>query len=356
MRFDFNGISLCSALALSLVCGAAFVPQVVQAEENFNLRFTTYLPVNIAAVERFATIWSDSIREASGGSIQVTMFPSGQLGNAVDHYDMIRDGIADIGWVTPSYQPGRFPIIAAAELPFATGSDATAVSYALTDWYADYAKDEMADVKYCFLFGQDPGGFHFTNKKVTKPEDLNGLKVRAVNGLLARYFGAFGATNVQAAASEAREVLSKGIVDGITFPWNSVFAFGFQDTVKYHLESDMYTSINAVLINKSVYGRMSDAQKKVMDDHCGGEWIEKVVDPWTEWEHSGRDKMRALEGHEVYSLTDAETLLWQQAATPLYEEWRKMVTAKGHNPAQVSENLTAALEKYSAAPRVLTGN
>ena len=31
---------------------------------------------------------------------------------------MARDGIADVTYINPGYQPGRFPIIAAGELPF----------------------------------------------------------------------------------------------------------------------------------------------------------------------------------------------------------------------------------------------
>ena len=31
---------------------------------------------------------------------------------------MARDGIADVTYVNPGYQPGRFPMIAAASLPF----------------------------------------------------------------------------------------------------------------------------------------------------------------------------------------------------------------------------------------------
>ena len=31
---------------------------------------------------------------------------------------MARDGIADVTYVNPGYQPGRFPIIDAGELPF----------------------------------------------------------------------------------------------------------------------------------------------------------------------------------------------------------------------------------------------
>src|ERR1700728_1039654 len=56
--------------------------------------------------------WADDIEMASGGTIKATVFPSEQLGKAFDHYDMARDGIADVTYVNPGYQPGRFPIIA----------------------------------------------------------------------------------------------------------------------------------------------------------------------------------------------------------------------------------------------------
>jgi TRAP-type C4-dicarboxylate transport system substrate-binding protein len=60
--------------------------------------------------------WAEDIDKASGGTIKSTLFPSEQLGKAMDHYDMARDGIADFTYVNPGYQPGRFPIIAAGEL------------------------------------------------------------------------------------------------------------------------------------------------------------------------------------------------------------------------------------------------
>src|SRR6202008_2289007 len=78
------------------------------------------------------------IEKASGGTIKPTLFPSEQLGKAMDHYDMARDGIADLAYVNPGYQPGRFPVIAAGELPFLI-SNAKGGSAALDEWYRPYA-------------------------------------------------------------------------------------------------------------------------------------------------------------------------------------------------------------------------
>ncbi len=45
--------------------------------------------------------WAADIEKESGGSIESTLFPSEQLGKAMDHYDMARDGIADFAYVNP---------------------------------------------------------------------------------------------------------------------------------------------------------------------------------------------------------------------------------------------------------------
>ena len=84
------------------------------------------------------------------------VFPAQQLGKAFDHYDMARDGIADVTYINPGYQPGRFPIIGAGELPFLM-SNAKGGSQALDAWYRKYADAEMKDVKFCLAFVHDSG-------------------------------------------------------------------------------------------------------------------------------------------------------------------------------------------------------
>src|SRR6202034_474828 len=95
--------------------------------------------------------WAGDVEKASGGTIKSTIFPAQQRGKAFDHYDMARDGIAECTYVNPAYQPGRFPIIAAGELPFLVG-DAHGGIRAIDSWYRKYAGNEMKDGKDCFSF------------------------------------------------------------------------------------------------------------------------------------------------------------------------------------------------------------
>src|SRR5262245_66268496 len=61
--------------------------------------------------------WAKMVEEKSGGRLKITLYPGSTLGKAADHYDMVKDGIADIGFTTPGYTPGRFPLISVTELP-----------------------------------------------------------------------------------------------------------------------------------------------------------------------------------------------------------------------------------------------
>jgi TRAP-type transport system periplasmic protein len=60
---------------------------------------------------------------------------------------MARDDIADITYVNPGYQPGRFPIIAIGQMPFVFG-DARKGTAALDSWYRKYADAEMKDTHF----------------------------------------------------------------------------------------------------------------------------------------------------------------------------------------------------------------
>src|SRR5271168_3158248 len=252
--------------------------------------------------------WAADIEKESGGTIKATLFPSEQLGKAMDHYDMARDGIADLAYVNPGYQPGRFPIIAAGELPFLM-SDAKGGSEALDAWYRKYAAREMKDVKFCLAFIHDPGSFH-SNKKIVLPADIKGMKIRPADAMLASLVTRLGGTNVQSSAPEVRDILEKGVADAVTFPWGSLVLFGIDKVTKYHMEAALYTTGFVWVMNKDTYAAMSPSQQKVIDNHCNREWAERTAAPWADFEHDGIDKLKAEPGHEVYPLTDAQLDQW----------------------------------------------
>lgn len=332
------------ALAAALIGGASVAS--AQQEKTFELKLSHWVPPS-HPLQKALEQWGADVEKESGGTIHYKVYPSQQLGKAFDHYDMARDGIADLTYINPGYQPGRFPIIAAGELPFLI-ANAKGGSEAIDAWYRKYAAKEMKDVKFCLAFVHDPGTFHSTKKKILVPADIKGMKIRPAHATVATWVTQLGGTTVNAAAPEVRDVLERGVADAVTFPWGSVPLFGIDKVTKYHMNAPLYVTTFALVFNKAKYAEMSAKQKKVIDDHCTTEWALKVAAPWADFEHAGIAKIKAEAGHEVYDLTPAQLAEWKKSAEPLHKTWADNVKKAGGDPDTAMKELVASLKKYDA--------
>jgi TRAP-type C4-dicarboxylate transport system substrate-binding protein len=336
-------IKLCcfSALAFALSLGTASAQ-----DKTFELKLSHWVPPS-HPLQKALEEWGNSVEQDSGGTIKYKIFPAQQLGKAFDHYDMARDGIADLTYVSPGYQPGRFPIFDAANLPFMM-ANGKGGSEALDDWYRKYAATEMKDVKFCFAFAHEPGSFHSKTKKIMVPGDIAGMKIRPAHATMASLVTSLGGTNVQAAAPEVRDILEKGVADAVTFPWGSVVLFGIDKVTKYDMEVALYTTGFVWVMNKDIYAAMSPSQQKVIDNHCNREWAGKVAAPWADFEHDGIAKLKAEPDHEVYTISDAQLDQWKAAAGPVVKTWADAVRKVGADPDAVLKDFKSELAKYNS--------
>ncbi len=333
----------------ALLLGAALVAVVAPAmaqDKQVTLKISHWVPAT-HPLQKAMEQWAASIEKASNGTIKGQVYPAQQLGKAFDHYDMVRDGIAEVGYINPGYQPGRFPIIAAGELPFLVGEVHGGIR-AIDVWYRKYAAKEMKDVKLCFSFILDPGSWHSKTKKIMVPDDIKGMKVRPSNATIATWVTQLGGTNVQASASEVRDVMEKGVAEAVMFPWGSVPLLGVDKVTKYHMQAAVSTTTFTYVINQKTYDGMSAAQKKVIDDHCTTDVAAKFAGPWGDFEHAGIERMKAMPDHEVYPINADQLAAWKKAAEPLRTVWAENVRKAGGDPATIMKEFTAALSKYKA--------
>lgn len=333
-------------LAASCLAALSAAPAAVAQDKQVNLKISFWVPAQHPLVPATKK-WAEDIEKESGGTIKATLFPSEQLGKAFDHYDMARDGIADVTYVNPGYQPGRFAIVSLGQVPFIFG-DGHKGTQAFDTWYRKYAAKEMKDTHYCFGFIHDPGAIHSRTKKVMVPGDISGMKIRPAQSTIGQMVKALGGTNVQASAPESRDALERGVADAITFPWGSVFLFGIDKVTKYHMDVPLYTTVFTYSMNKAVYDGMSAAQKKVIDNHCTTEWAEKVAGPWADFEAAGREKMKKAEGHEVYKISADQLAQWKKVVEPLEKDWAEAVKKAGGDPVAIKADLDATVKKFGA--------
>lgn len=337
-------VLLACALALSVSASSA-----VAQDKQFNLKLSYWVPPSHHLTPGYKE-WAASVEKASNGTIKTTLYPSSQLGAGGDHFDMVRSGIADFVLVNPGYTPGRFPVIGVVDLPFVANS-AYKAAPAIRRFYMKYAEKEMPDVIVCHTFSHEPGTF-LSKKEVKVPADVKGLKVRTANHTIANFVTSMGGSSVQVPIMEAADTLKRGITDALTGTYDSLThpAFKFHTVTEYTLDTRMYLATLLHLISRRTYDSMSDAQKKVIDDHCTPEWSRRVYQHWYD-DQVAREKEIRDAGDKLTKITgigDAELDQWRKAAEPVVNAWRDAVTKAGLNPDQLLEEYRAELKKEDA--------
>lgn len=314
--------------------------------EYKEIRISLWVPPSHALVKAFED-WGKSVSEASGGTLKTTLFPAEQLGKAVDQYDMARDGVAEMTMVAPAYNSGQFPIILLKEVPFMFKNSTKGVR-ALHEWYLDYAGLEMPDVKLCVMGMHHPATLHMKDKPVHVPSDMNGTKLRTAGSTMVAFVTGQGASTVQAPLPEIRALVERGVVDGVTFPWDLSVA-SIQDTLTYHLDLPIYIGAQLFVMNKGFYDSLDKVQKAAVDSHCTPEWSEKLSTPWAEAELAARQKTLSDPRHTVYKPTAAEVAQWVEAARPIREKAVQSVARYNLDGNKLLDDLKAKLAKYDAA-------
>lgn len=335
---NIRNLAATAALSTALASGAAWA----QVELALAHWVGPTHPMHVTGMEP----WARSIEEASEGRISVSIFPAAQLGAAFDHFDMARDGIADITWVNPGNMPGRFPILSLGEQPFMVG-EARAGSRAMHEWYLEHAPTEMSEVELCLVHLHDVSTLH-GNRPIVVPDDLRGRNVRPPNGTIGRFISAAGGAAVALPPSEMRDAMSRGMTDFTASPWTSLFTWGAADFVNHSLDVPLYVTVFVVVVNRDTWAGLSPEDRAVMEAHCTPEWSERIATGWIDLEAGGRARL-AESGEHVFHVPDeAQMELWRAAAANSMAQWREAVTAAGGDPDAAHAGLVEALRNAGA--------
>ncbi|MEL6617905.1 MAG: TRAP transporter substrate-binding protein [Pseudomonadota bacterium] len=252
-------LKLAGAAAVALGIGSA-----AQAQE-VTLTLHQFLPAQANVPKLILDVWADNVEAASDGRIKIDRFPSMQLGGRPPELmDQAIDGVADIVWTVVGYTPGRYPSTEVFELPFMV-NDARAASSAYWQMFEKHMKDsEFKDVHILGTWVHGPGMIH-SNKAVSTPSDMEGLKIRGGSRLVNSLLEKVGATPVGMPVPAVPEGLSKGVIDGTTIPWEVTAALKVPELVGNHTEFEgtaLYTLTFVLAMNKDRYDSLPDDRRR----------------------------------------------------------------------------------------------
>jgi len=271
--------------------------------------------------------WADEINKRTNGVVTVETFPGGTLLDAAQTWDGVLQGVADIGLGAPSYDPGRFPITSGLSLPVGFPNSTVA---SLTFWdllEAGYLDDDYKDFKVITVFTGEPGYLQ-TKTPVTSQADLRGMKLRAA-GTGVPVLAALGASPVGMPMTDVPEAVQTGQIEGTMVSREVLQDFKLAEQLKYVTNYPTVVVSFAAVMRLDKFNALPAPVQRVIEE-MGREMAE-----WTGRYHDEENVGAAMkwaieeQGLSVVELAEGEKAAWDEALTPLVEEWIQQSTAAG---------------------------
>lgn len=310
---------------LLLATTAAMVPLAASAQQN--LSYAHFMPAASWQQTDLFEAWGEAVAEASGGALDVTVYPAQTLGKAPAGYDNARMGVADIAWTVQGYTAGRFPLSQIVELP-GLFDTAEVGSCAFQKLYDSGALDaEYEDTHVLFVHTHGPGQLHTRDTEVTEIADLSGLKLRRPTTVIGALLSELGAEPVGLPAPAIYESLQRGVIDGYMLTWEAADSFRVDELTKYHTDFGFYALAFVSTMNKSVYEGLSPEAKAAVDANSGMDWALVAGRGYDEADVTARAKM--AESSTISEISEDERAEWQAAAERATEMYLNELEEKG---------------------------
>ncbi|MFD1382061.1 TRAP transporter substrate-binding protein [Rhodanobacter aciditrophus] len=334
--------------SLALIAGAVLSVNAM-AEAEYTLKLHHFLPPMSMAHSKFLQPWAEKVEAESEGRIDIELFPAMQLGGKPPQlFDQVRKGISDITWTVGGYTPGRFPKATVFELPFMPGS-AKATSMALQEYAEQEMQDELKDVHVLAMHTHAPGSLHSREESIKTADDLDGLKVRAPNKVMASAFKELGANTIFMPVTEMPSAISKGVLDVAALPYEVVLPTKIYELVDYHTEikgdRGLYTQFFIFAMNKDVYEDMPADLQKVIDNNSGVALAGHIGSLFDDYEIFAR-QYAADNGNSFDYVEGAEYNKWKEMLAPVRSEWIEEMNDDDYEAERLLEKAEGLIKKY----------
>ncbi|UYG07729.1 TRAP transporter substrate-binding protein [Halomonas sp. M4R1S46] len=251
------------------VVAAPFV-STAGAQEPITWNMVTSWPKNFPALGTGANEFAERIERMSGGRMRVRVHGAGEMVPALEVFDAVSGGTAEMGHSASYYWRGK---VAAAQfftaVPFGmTTTETNAWLYhggGQALWDDLYAEHNLKPFAVGNTGTQMAGWF---KKEIDSLEDMQGLKLR-LPGLAGEAMSGIGVTTLTIPGSEIFTSLQTGVLDAADWvgPYNDL-AFGLHQVAEYYYTS-AWNEPSAILegtVNLEAWKALPDDLKAVVSE------------------------------------------------------------------------------------------
>lgn len=336
-------------IAKSVLAAAGLVATTQFAVAETVLTYSSWVPWTHPINIELYIPWMEAIEKDSKGSIKFKRLPK-PVASPPAHLSAIRTGQADVAFSVHGYSPKEFAAYLFAELPM-LGDTAVATSIALQRTHEKFMADKnfYKGVHVIGMNTHGPGLIHHSNRHILKPEDMAGQKMRTGGPIPLKIVEAWGGVSIRQPAPKSYEILSTGVADGITFPFESLSSFKITELVPFstYIPGGLYTSSHYLVMNQKKYARLSAADKAVIDKHSGQAFAERAGKAWDLINKNGREDAEKA-GNKIVTAPDSLVAEVRKLNEQFEADYVAGAKETGVDGAQILEYFRSEVARLSA--------
>ncbi len=206
--------------------------------------------------------FGDYLAELSGGKYEVKVYPNSMLGKEDKYIADTRKGIIQM-CATGTQVSSIHPAMGMLETPMLYDDYAHA-HRAINGKVFELINDGFVEKSGLRTLNAFPLGFrHFyTKKPLSKPEDLQGIRMRVPNiPLYTNFAKECGISGQAMAFAEVPGALDQGVIDGGDSPFSDITAIKMYETTPYITMSGHILVLHCLFINEKFYQSLPEQDK-----------------------------------------------------------------------------------------------
>ena len=258
----------CFILSVVVVLALSLFALTASAADKYVIKIANVTapehPLHVG-FEKMASI----MNEKSGGRIEATAYPSGQLGNLRAISEGLQLGTIEIGTQSPGGLASFMPLLGVLELPYLYRDNQHV--YNTVDGEIGQELNELFREKTGIrILGYWMNLYRNTTnskKAIVKPEDFKGLKIRVPETkTVMDTIAALGASPVPMPFGDVYTSLQQGVIDGQENPLSIIWASKLYEVQTYlSLTGHIYSPVTIMISDQFYNSLPEDLQKIVVE-------------------------------------------------------------------------------------------
>ena len=332
-----------TALAVAAVVSIA----AAHAQTTTKIKIADSFPVGHYLPKYITTPMMEKLKaNPAAKGMEFEYYPAEQMGKAKDFLSLVQSGVIDIAYVAPGFVSDKMPLSVVSELPldFSGSCQATMAYWNLAKPGGLLDKKEFAPngVRLLFTIVLPPYQI-VTRKPFSSLKDIEGMKIRASGSAKELVIKKLKAIPVLMPTPDVYESLSRGTIDGVLFPFNSLAPYEIHKLSKTGTIGENFgTFVANWVISEKRFQSLPPAVQQ--DLTAMGEQLTRAACTQVEKDEAGDIEKVKAAGVKLTPLSAADKATVATVMQDVAKDWADTLDKRGKSGTEVLNAFKAGLK------------